>query len=89
MSRSRTHGPDSRVLQSEIKRLKKQLKHLERREHTIEAKLCDSNEEPLLVEAEDSKCGACKEGTIKILDLGIKILETCDTCNFRRIIEEK
>lgn len=92
MSRSRTHGSPTRHLQAEIRRLKKQLKQYERQTHLLDEKLDDDNDEPIIKDVpkkKDAGCPSCQEGELKMLDLGIKQLLVCDSCNFRKNVTEK
>lgn len=89
MAKSRTHKDDEdlrgelREANKIIKALKKRLRQLERSKHMWEDNNLDDNE-PVVEEKRPDSCPHCKTGTLMSVDLGIKHLWTCDSCEYRK-----
>lgn len=65
-----------RELESENRRLKRQLREAQK---SFEYVLEDDK-----TETKPAKCPECGKGNLQITDLKIKLLITCDLCNYRK-----
>jgi len=89
MSRSRTHGPETRILKAEVRRLKKQLRQYERMKHLLEERL-DEDPEPILKLEKSKKgnCPSCDDGQLNFMDLGIVSYHVCNNCSYRKKLKD-
>jgi len=71
-----------RGLKSEIRQLKKQLKHYERREYNFE-NIPDEPEDPTQHENYEEVCTACGKGKLIEHVVAGRYFQSCDTCAFR------
>lgn len=85
-SRQKTHSETEHLrgqiknLKSENRQLRKRLKELEKQSHFYE-EIADEAIEEVKVK---NTCKACGEGVLQEVDLGIKVLVKCDSCDYKR-----
>jgi len=89
LSRSKNGSDEKEYYKGEIRRLKKQLKQYQKRESLLDERLDGDSDEPIITNKEENSCPNCEDGEIKILDLGIKVIEICSDCGYKKIVEEK
>jgi predicted RNase H-like nuclease (RuvC/YqgF family) len=69
----------------EIRKLYRKLHNrdkAEKKEHKKDKKL------PKKVEVKEGCCPTCLKGKLSKSDLGFRVLETCNTCNYRKVIKK-
>lgn len=92
MARTKSHKEDEdlkgiiRELRKENAALRRRLKKLERNRQIWEQYNLDADEMEIQedIVPKETKCDACKEGTLMAIDLGLKYLTTCSNCKFRK-----
>jgi uncharacterized protein YydD (DUF2326 family) len=75
---------ENRELRAELNKVRRQLKQLEKARHIYDEHT-DEPEEPIAIEI---KCPQCYAGDIKTIDLGIKIMQACESCSYRKVINK-
>ena len=91
MSRSKERNKDEwykgriRQLESQVRRLEKQLKYAEKQSLYV------SDLESVIEEetAKIKKCPQCLTGVIQEIDLGIKLLDKCNSCDYKKTKEKQ
>lgn len=74
---------ENRELRAELIKVRRQLKQLEKSRHIYtEDNYQDADDEDIPIEI---KCAECYTGTINTIDLGIKIMHSCDLCGYRKV----
>jgi predicted nucleic acid-binding Zn ribbon protein len=79
-----------RELQDTISSMKKQLKKEQRREEQKSKKTHKTNttqQQKAVEKKQESSCPKCNEGKLKIVDIAVKLLQMCDSCNFRKTMK--
>lgn len=77
---------ENRELRAEIKKVRQQLRQLEKAKHIYIEEHYDEDdipENPIEV-----KCSECYTGVITTIDLGIKMMHSCSLCAYRKVINK-
>lgn len=77
---------ENRELRAELNKVRRQLKQLEKTRHIYIDEHSDEPEEPVL--PIEIKCPLCYAGDIKTIDLGIKFMQACESCSYRKVINK-
>lgn len=81
------HGSEVEYLRGEVRRLKKHIRQLEKREHAYETAFLDEKE----IEIEEVKleliCNECGKGKLKHFELLGRFFEECTVCDHRKKIK--
>jgi hypothetical protein len=72
-----------------IKVLKKRLRTLEKSKHVWDQYNLDADENsaPDFTDIKTTPCPDCHTGTVLKIDLGIKVIESCSICQWRRVVK--
>lgn len=87
LGKSRKSGSSEvEILRGENRRLRKALKHYERREHWLE-NVINVIAEDLPIENKIT-CSECGKGELQETDLGRYINERCNVCSYKKLVKK-